>query len=132
LTTKLKVLLDEDISGILANAVSGFSGLLSVAYVCDMPGFQGTKDPPLLKYADEQNCVLITVDTDFNHRNYPPCTHKGIIRITTRNKHEGIQGGVLRRFLQSGHRKKVKNCVAYVSDGKAIIHTHGGMETYTF
>jgi len=132
LTTKLRVLLDEDISGVLANAVYNFSGLLSVRYVCDMPGFKGTDDPPLLKYADDDNRVLITIDSDFNHRSCPPCTHKGIIRITTRNKHEAIQGGVLQRFLQSGHRSKVKNCVVYVSDGKAIIHTHDGVETHEF
>ena len=101
-------------------------------YVCNMPGFSGTKDPPLLKYAAENNRVLITIDTDFNHRTCAPCTHKGIIRITTRNKHEAIQGGVLRRFLQSGHRSKVKNCVAYVSEDKAIIHTHSGVEEYPF
>ena len=132
MTTKLRVLLDEDISGVLASAIADFSGLLSVDYVCDMPGFSGTKDPPLLKYAGEDNRVLITIDTDFNHRTCPPCTHKGIIRITTRNKHEAIQGGALKRFLQSGHREKVKNCVAYVSDGKAIIHTHDGMEEVRF
>lgn len=132
MTTKLRVLLDEDISGVLASAIAQFSGLLSVQYVCDMPGFSGTKDPSLLKYAEEDNRVLITIDTDFNHRTCVPCTHKGIIRITTRNKHEGIQGGALKRFLQSGHRAKVKNCVAYVSEDKAIIHTHSGMEEYTF
>jgi predicted nuclease of predicted toxin-antitoxin system len=132
LTTKLRVLLDEDISGALASAIGDFSGLLSVQYVCDMPGFSGTKDPPLLKYADENNRVLVTIDTGFNHRRCPPCTHKGIIRITTRNKHEGIQGGVLKRFLQSGYRGKVKNCVTYVSERKAIVHTHDGVDEYEF
>jgi predicted nuclease of predicted toxin-antitoxin system len=132
LTTKLKVLLDEAITDILANVIQDYSSLLSVKYVREMPAFKGTNDPPLLKYADEEDRVLITVDTDFNHRDFPPCTHKGIIRITTRNKHEAIQGGVLRRFLQSGHRVEVRNCVAYVSDGQAIIHTHGGVETYRF
>lgn len=132
MTTKLRVLLDEDISGILADAIDSFSGLLSVRYVCDMPGFQGTKDPPLIKYAEDEDRVLITADTGFNHRDYPPCTHKGILRITTRNKHEAIQGGVLQRFLQSGHRAKVRNCVAYVSEREAVIHSHNGSETYRF
>lgn len=132
MTTKLRVLLDEDISGILANAIDDFSGILSVTYVNDMPGFKGTDDPPLLKFAEDDNRILITVDTDFNHRRYPPCTHKGIIRITTRNKHEAIQGGVLQRFLRSGHRVEVKNCVAYVSDGQAIIHSHDGVDTFSF
>jgi len=132
LTTKLRVLLDEDISGVVASAVADYSGLLSVKYVWYMPGFKGTDDPPLLKYADEENRVLITVDTGFNHRNYPPCTHKGIIRITTRNKYAAIQDGVLKRFLLSGHRVEVKNCVAYVSDGQAIIHTHDGTTTIRF
>jgi predicted nuclease of predicted toxin-antitoxin system len=128
----LKVLLDEDISSVLASAIKDYSGLLSVKYVTDMPECRGMKDPPLLRYADEDDRVLITVDTDFNHRSCPPCTHKGIIRITTRNKHEAIQGGVLKRFLQSGHRAKVRNCVAYVSDGKVIIHSHDGVVPYIF
>lgn len=133
MTTKLKVLLDEDISGPLALVIDHFSGLLSVEYVCNMPGFQGTDDPPLLDYADGEGRVLVTIDTDFTHQTYPPCTHKGIIRLTTRNKHEAILGGVLKRFLQSGHRAKVKNCVAYISDGQAIIHSHGGNRSvYTF
>jgi predicted nuclease of predicted toxin-antitoxin system len=128
----LRVLLDEDISGVLASAIDDYSGLLSVEYVCDMPGFSGTKDPNLLQYADQDNRVLITIDTDFNHKSCPPCTHKGIIRITTRNKHEAVQGGVLKRFLQSGYRVKVKNCVAYLSNGKVIIHSHDGMTEYQF
>jgi predicted nuclease of predicted toxin-antitoxin system len=132
LTTKLRVLLDEDISGVLAQAVNLYSGLLSVQYVCNMPGFSGTQDLPLLDYARDDDRVLVTVDTDFNHNSCPPCTHKGIIRITTRNKHEGIQGTALRDFLQSGHRAKVHNAVAYVSHRKAIIHTHAGVEEYRY
>jgi predicted nuclease of predicted toxin-antitoxin system len=132
LTTKLRVLLDEDISGILAKEIDRYSGLLSVRYVNDLPDVKGTKDPPLLKYAEEDNRVFITVDTDFNHNRFPPCTHKGILRITTRNKHDAIRGGVLKRFLQSGHRAKVRDCVAYMSEKRVIIHTHDGKETHQF
>jgi predicted nuclease of predicted toxin-antitoxin system len=128
----LRVILDEDISGALASVIREFSGLLSVEYVCDIPAFRGTDDFPLLEHADADNRVLITVDSDFNHNSCPPCTHRGIIRITTRNKHEAIQGGVLKRFLESGHRVKVKDSVAYVSDGQAIIHSHDGRTVYTF
>ena len=132
MTTKLKVLLDEDISGVLKAAIDEFSGLLSVAYVCDMPDFKGSDDYDVLARAGEDNCVLLTVDTDFTHLNYPPCTHKGIIRLTTRNKHEAILEGILKRFLQSGHRSEVKNSVAYISDGQAIIHSHDGRTEFSF
>lgn len=132
MTTKLKVLLDEAISGILAECIEEYSGLLSVLYVCDIPELRGTKDPDLLKHAEEDDRVLITVDSDFNHTSCPPCTHKGIIRIATRNKHEAIQGDALKRFLRSGHRAEVRNCVAYISDHRATIHTHKEITEYRF
>ena len=132
MTTKLRILIDEDVGNLMAEHIQSYSGMLSVKYVREMPGFKGTDDAPLVTYANAEHRVLITMDTGINHNSYPPCTHSGILRITTHNKHEAFQGGILKRFFQSGLRARVKDCVTYVSSFKAEIHSHSGVDTVHF
>jgi hypothetical protein len=126
------LLIDEDLPNDLADELQRCSSAIKAIYVRDVAGMSGTKDNPLRAIAKMERRIILTTDSDFNHKADPPCTHDGIIRLVERRKHTSITAGIFQQFMLSGYRKHVKNSVTYLSKGKARIVSHDGEATYHF
>jgi len=75
----LKFLIDENLSWRVAQTLQKWG--FDAVHIRDV-GLKGKEDKIIMEYAIKKNRVLLTLDSDFaDIRNYPPGTHKGIIRF---------------------------------------------------
>ena len=84
------------------------------------------KDPALIKYATSHDMIVVTVESSMNEKSYAICTHAGIIVITVRQQHESIRAEVFKKFLLSGHRKRVKHAVSYLTHDHIFVRDKDG------
>ena len=128
-TTKLRILLDENLPFDLAEAIKkNSSAFLAIK---DMhPDLVGTEDSMMMQHANENDLIVITMDTGINEKTYPPCRHPGIIRLAARQKHKNADA--FRRFMLSGIRKHVHHCITFVSRENARVVGHEGQTIYQF
>ena len=128
-TTKLRILLDENLPADLSESIKRHSSAFLV--IEDIQSNRpGMEDGPMMKYAKEKELIVITMDNGINQRTHPPCQHPGVIRLAARKKHKNA--AAFRKFLLSGIRKHVHHCVTFVSYGKARVIGHEGEHVYQF
>jgi len=111
--TKLRLLVDECVEGLLVQEIRSCSGTTSVEVIdANHPlGNRGTPDKVVMKYANQQERILVTDETRLDEKSNPICTHPGIIVIGARKRHELEKAKLFPRFMKSGFRKECHHAV---------------------
>jgi len=130
LSTNLRILLDESVTDVLAQQFKAMPAL-NVEY-CRELAIKGVSDPEVIAYAKKHRRITVTTETAMDHRSFPVCTHPGIIVMAGNNRHEAIHAENFKRFLLSGHRKKTRDAVSFLSGSAIRIRSHKGSYTYQF
>jgi hypothetical protein len=90
---------------------------------CGCPS--GTLDPELVKATKTKHRVLVTLDdSTIKRRDYPPCTHGGIIFIQSKSLREDAIKRIFRIFCLSNEIDHVVGHLTYLYRDRAIIFTH--------
>ena len=90
---------------------------------CGCPS--GTPDSKLVDATTTKNRILVTLDdSSIKRRDYPPCTHGGIIFIQSKNLREAAIKETFRRFCLSDETDHVIGHLTYLYRDHAIIFTH--------
>lgn len=118
MSTKLRILIDECVQGPLAAAIRSHSGLMKCEVIdAKHPlGNQGTSDDQVLAYATEHQFITVTYEWRFDQKRYKICTHPGIIRVLTENKHHAIQFRAFEELMKSGKRHLCKHAIVTLHD----------------
>ena len=122
LTTNLRLLLDECVTDPLAKALGDCSSALNIEYIRDN-GMGTAEDAAVIRYATQENRIVVTTETGINHKKFKICTHPGIIVLGGKHRHESIQAEIFQKFLLSGHRKEAHHAVTFLSQHEARIKT---------
>jgi len=130
LTTKLRLLLDEQVPQQLAGALQRPSRL-DVVCVRDT-AVSGKDDQAVINYARNERRIVVTTDLGISENSFPVCTHPGIIILRSRQQHVAIRGKVFQRFIRSGHRKHAKDAVTRLRHDEAFVKSHQGESVYRF
>jgi predicted nuclease of predicted toxin-antitoxin system len=100
-------------------------------YARDVPEVAGKDDEMVMAFANKENRIVFTVERKF--KEFPVCTHPGIIILTVRERHESIRQRIFARFMRSGFRKHTKDNLTRLSTDQAEIEDHSGnLKTYRF
>ena len=130
LSTDLKLLIDEAVPDPLARAIQKISAIRSL-YARHVPELVGKDDEIIMEFASKGNRIVFTTESKF--KEFPVCTHPGIIILTVRERHESIRQRVVAKFMRSGYRKLIKNNLTHLSTDQAEIEDHSGkLKTYRF
>ncbi len=130
MSTDLKLLIDEAVPDPLALAIQKISAVSSL-YARDVPEVAGKDDDIVMEFAKKQNRIVFTTERKF--KDFPVCTHPGIIILTVRERHESIRQRIFARFIRSGYRKHTKDNLTRLSTDLAEIEDHSGkLKTYRF
>lgn len=130
MSTVLKLLIDEAVPDPLAHAILKMSAARSL-YARDVPEVAGKDDDIVMAFAVKENRIVFTIERKF--KEFPVCTHPGIIILTVRERHESMRQRIFARFMRSGHRKQVKDNLTRLSTDQAEIEDHSGeVKTYRF
>jgi predicted nuclease of predicted toxin-antitoxin system len=121
LSTKIALLLDECVPAPLATAIEETSGISSCEIIsADHPlGNRGTPDYALVRYASENNRILVTIEKRLNEKLYAICTHSGIIVLQCKTRFEPRLAGLFKSFMKSGHRMKSYHAVTKLRLGES-------------
>jgi len=122
LTTNLRLLLDECVTDPLAKALGDCSSALNIECIRDN-GMGTAEDAAVIRYATQENRIVVTTETGINHKKFKICTHPGIIVLGGKHRHESIQAEIFQKFLLSGHRKEAHHAVTFLSQNEARIKT---------
>ena len=130
MSTDLKLLIDEAVPDPLAHAIQRISAVRSL-YARDVPEVAGQDDEVVMAFAQKENRIVFTTEKRF--KEFPVCTHPGIIILSVRERHESIRQRIVARFMRSGHRKHTKDNLTLLSTDQAEIEGHSGqVKTYRF
>jgi predicted nuclease of predicted toxin-antitoxin system len=130
LSTDLKLLIDEAVPDPLAHAIQRISAVRSL-YARDVPEVAGKDDQVVMEFAHRQNRIVFTTERKF--KEFPVCTHPGIVILAVRERHESIRQRIFARFMRSGYRKHTKDNLTLLSTDQAEIEDHSGeVKTYRF
>lgn len=130
MTTKLRLLLDEQVPRQLAAALQRASKL-DVVCVRDT-AVRGQDDQAVINYARNERRIVVTADLGISENSFPICTHPGIIILRSRQQHVAIREKLFQRFIRSGHRKHAKDAVTRLTHDEAQIKSHDGENVYRF
>jgi hypothetical protein len=84
-----------------------------------------------MDFALRENRIVFTIEPKF--KDFPVCTHPGIIILTVRERHESIRQRVVAKFMRSGFRNYTKDNLTRLSTDQAQIEDHDGeVKTYRF
>ena len=114
MATKLRLLLDECLSGPLAEQIKQHRSL-NVEHVNDTPlGNQSTPDTAIVDYARKTNRIVVTPEQGIDEKKFIICTHPGIVvfRATKRHSHHLR---MFRDLMASGQRIKCRHAFTYLS-----------------
>jgi predicted nuclease of predicted toxin-antitoxin system len=130
LSTDLRLLIDEAVPDPLAQAIQKISAIKSL-YARDIPEVAGKDDQTVMEFATKENRIVFTTESKF--KEFPVCTHPGIIILTVRERYESIRQRVVAKFMRSGFRKYTKDNLTSLSTDQAEIEDHNGeLKTYRF
>ncbi|MGA9054928.1 MAG: DUF5615 family PIN-like protein [Terriglobia bacterium] len=130
LSTDLKLLIDEAVPDPLAHAIQKISAIRSL-YARDVLEVAGKDDDAVMAFANKEDRIVFTTERKF--KEFPVCTHPGIIILTVRERHESIRQRIFVRFMRSGYRKHTKDNLTLLSTDQAEIKDHRGeLKTYRF
>lgn len=130
MNTNLRLLLDESVTDVLAEQIQSIASGHNIEYCRDLP-IKGAADSLVVDYARKNNRIVITTETAMNQRQFPICTHPGIIVIAGKRRHESIHAGIFKKFLLSGHRVEARDAVTFLSDSEMRIKNHRGDVTFS-
>lgn len=116
MTSKLRLLLDEDVQKFLADEVQKWNAL-NVELVGQIPSLKGQDDPVVIAYARSQRRIVVTLDTHMTEHRYEICTHPGIVLVAVRQG-DDARIEAFRKLMRSGHRGRCRHAVTY-------LHRHG-------
>jgi predicted nuclease of predicted toxin-antitoxin system len=77
-----------------------------------------------MDFAIRENRIVFTLESKF--KDFPVCTHPGIIILTVRERHESIRQRIVAKFMRSGFRKCTKDNLTSLSTDQAEIQDHSG------
>lgn len=129
MSTNLRLLLDEAITDPLARLIREKSGAINVQYMRELD-IRGAPDQDVIDYARQEDRIVVTTETGMNAKVFPVCTHRGIIVLSGRHRHEAAQADMFRRFLLSGRRQEAKDAVTFVSEKLVRIKSHQGEDSF--
>ena len=130
MSTDLKLLIDEAVPDPLAHAIQKISAVRSL-YGRDVAEVAGKDDQVVMAFASKEDRIVFTTERKF--KEFPVCTHPGIIILTVRERHESIRQRIFARFMRSGCRKHTKDNLTLLSTDHAEIEDHSGeVKTYHF
>ena len=130
MSTDLRFLIDEAVPDPLARAIQEISAIKSL-YARDLPEVAGKDDQAIMDFANKENRIVFTIESKF--KDFPVCTHPGIIILTVRERHESIRQRVVAKFMRSGFRKYAKDSLTSLSTDQAQIEDHSGeLKVYRF
>lgn len=130
MSTDLRLLIDEAVPDPLAQAIQKISAIRSL-YARDLPEVAGKDDEIVMEFANKEDRIVFTTESKF--KEFPVCTHPGIIILTVRERHESIRQRIVARFMRSGFRRYTKNNLTRLSTDQAEIEDHSGEhKTYRF
>ncbi len=82
-------------------------------------GLGGETDPPVLRAAADEGCILLTFDLDFaNIRQFPPGTHAGIVVFRLQDQRWKTLKQPLLRMLAEGILDDLAGGLAMVSEAR--------------
>lgn len=108
----------------MANELAELSGVNCV-FVGAKSELCGKSDEQIWKYAQRENRIVVSLDSDFSRFNHPVCTHQGIIRLKTR-KYDLARIEAFKKFALSGFRAEARQAITYLYDDHCKIETCAG------
>lgn len=110
MTTDLRLLLDECLRDELAECIKKWSAV-NAKWVNDSTDLPGTTDCDLMDIARAENRIMVTVETRLTEKQFPICTHPGIIVFRARKHNREI---IFKNFMLSGQRARARKAVTYL------------------
>lgn len=91
--------------------------------VCSSPTRRG--DDVLIQGTKKLRRVLVTFDRNtIRPRDYPPCTHGGVLYIKCKSLVESDMAEVLKAFCAWRRKKHAVGHLTYLYENRAVIFTH--------
>ena len=114
-TTSLRLLLDECVDLTLRDDINALSRSLKVEWVGELPfANTGYSDQDIVKYATDNNRIIVTTESRFSEKQFPICTHPGIIVIKAVAHHASYKSRMFKDLAQSGLRRRCNHAVTYL------------------
>jgi len=114
-TTSLRLLLDECVDRTLKDDIKALGRSLRVECVGELPfANKGCSDEDVVKYAKDNNRIVVTTESRFSEKQFPICTHPGIIVIKAITHHSSWKSRMFRDLAQSGMRTQCNHAVTYL------------------
>jgi len=108
LSTNLRLLIDADIDAEVVRKLEEISAL-NIDHALSHEFLK--TDEEVMAYACEHERIVLTRDHGFCKKNYPICTHPGIIRFDCKNSHSSTLIEAFKNFSLSGHRAKANHAI---------------------
>jgi predicted nuclease of predicted toxin-antitoxin system len=126
----LRLLCDHDVSGDVVDWLKKTRHIVTSSFD---KGWEKLPDRELIKQCLEDRRVLITLDRDLGEsQEFPICTHAGIILLRLRTETDERMIDFLKRFFQSGERKKCKHAIVTLREREFVIEDEEGLTTYRY
>ncbi len=115
MSTALRILADECLGPITVEWLKTYSRFKVVTV--DELGLSGAKDTEIIRVAQQQNIILITVDGDFaDSKRFPPGTHPGVIWVKVQPPSQPRIREALKRFFLSGKREMCRRNIVVLRE----------------
>jgi len=128
LSTKLRILLDENVTARFAALIDDLSAL-NIVSVAGL-GIAGANDDTVVRSASKLNRIVLTTEKGITHKTFPPCTHAGIIVLACATRYEPHQAAIFRRFILSGKRSESRDAVTYLTEREVRVNNHSGHHAF--
>jgi predicted nuclease of predicted toxin-antitoxin system len=113
-TTNLRLLLDECVVRPIAEAIKSFRSLKVESVNDTLLANIGFQDEQLVEYARKSNRILVTSEGRLNEKQFPICTHPGIIVIKATQRHDALKSRMFKDLIRSGTRRRCNHAVTYL------------------
>jgi predicted nuclease of predicted toxin-antitoxin system len=131
MATHLRLLVDECIEDDVLEWVKGYDRFKVVDLIeC---GLEGADDATVVQRATDEDRILLTQDKGVCEREYPICSHSGIIILVNPNPNtyervvELLQG-----FFQSGRRQSSKHAIVRLKNHAFEVTDSDGLNEYSY
>lgn len=119
----LKLMVDYNLNQPVVDELKAL-GAVKARTTLDYGFEKNTTDDLLVKATAEHGCILLTRDKNtISQREFPPCTHGGIMLIKLKRPFKEQVVECVKRFCQSGKRALAPHSVTHLYLDRATIHT---------
>jgi predicted nuclease of predicted toxin-antitoxin system len=119
--TKLRLLLDECLDGLLAGEIAKYKALNVESINETFLANRGTSDQAVVDYARQSRRIVVTIETRLNEHQFRICTHPGILVIASRN--HGLRIKMFNDLMLSGVKGRCRHAVTYLRPNDATTRT---------